>query len=359
MQLELPIYESQYTKLKHWITDSNMRAAAIYQPKITQHRFLVDKIITWGDATTEHIQIDTDGWFYLDGVKRKLIGMTDPMIYASGDPYDTGGGTTNYDILHTELDYLVSKGVRLYQVGLWRWYPASEYTNILQLFYDHKMLLVPVFTARGVGTGWDNFTTLDWTIDDNGTSMQYLTAWINAVKAFSNVVAISLNNELDLLGAYTYTLALATDYQALCVSTASALTTIPLLTKFTQIGLSSFGATVANALLTYSKIPCINLYYPTVADATALSKEAKNWYNYKTNCANHWVTETNYAVAFVYNATLLTVAMVDALFANNATAVFLYTVQDTSAAMFFDANGTKIANMDTLMANVDTWQAAC
>ena len=37
--------------------------------------YLLDRVVEWGDGTTEHIQIGDDGFFRLDGVKRCLVGI--------------------------------------------------------------------------------------------------------------------------------------------------------------------------------------------------------------------------------------------------------------------------------------------
>jgi hypothetical protein len=338
-----------------------MRAAAILNPTPVQHRFIYDNIITWGDAATEHIQIDTAGWFYLNGVKKKLVGMTDPQSYNSGTMYDTA----NKAIFDTELTYLQSKGVRLYQTALTAWAPASVYAPVLQLLYNHKMLAVPIFTLRGGGTGWDNLTTLDWTVDANGSVSTYLTAWVNAVKAFPNMVAIILENELDNLLAYTYTWAQAASYEAFLVSTARALTTLPFLTKFSFIGNSAFSSPAQNVLLQYSAIPCFDIYNTTANDLSTSCGRTYNWYSRLLNVPSRqfWVTETNYATPYFIgpDATQLTAAMVSAILAQNVSAVFLFSVQQhgTPAAMFFDSSGNYIANLDTLMANMTTWQAPC
>ena len=37
--------------------------------------YVLDRVIQWADGSTEHVQIDSDYFFILDGQKKKLVGM--------------------------------------------------------------------------------------------------------------------------------------------------------------------------------------------------------------------------------------------------------------------------------------------
>ena len=49
--------------------------------------FLLDRVITWADGTKEHVQIGNDGYFYLDGAKKHLVGINFSIILS----WDTNG----------------------------------------------------------------------------------------------------------------------------------------------------------------------------------------------------------------------------------------------------------------------------
>ena len=44
--------------------------------------YIFDKVITWHDGSSEHVQIGADGFFRLDGEKKRLVG-----IYIYQNPY--------------------------------------------------------------------------------------------------------------------------------------------------------------------------------------------------------------------------------------------------------------------------------
>jgi hypothetical protein len=318
---------------------------------------LLQKTITWGDGTVETVVIDSNGNFILNGAQTKLVGFCDSMIYAHGVPYDTD----NMALLNKELDYLQGKGVRLYQVNLWLW-GEDAYDGLLQMFYDHKMLVVPLFS----GTGESNFgdlTTTDFVVDSTGTISTFFAAWLKHVKSFQNVVSIIIENELDIqMSGSSYTLSNVTKYMDMLYNYAKANTTLPILTKFGVLNYDANAASVQNAFLHYSAIPAFDLYYTDATSFGSGCTTTSNWYSTKTSVSQMWVTEANYAYARepgYYNATKFTKDMVDAMFSHNVSAVFLFAVQDKydSSAMFFDTLGNPIANTEVLMANMAVWQA--
>jgi hypothetical protein len=320
--------------------------------------YLLDKVITWADGSKEHVQIDSDGFFILNGVKRRLVGFCDPSHYAVGDYWDAA----NITILHAELDYLQSVGVRLLhmEMGIAFDGDPTHYDDLLQLYYDHKMLVIPLFTVRGKWDNWDNLTTLNWVINAGKTVTDYLTEWVNHVKAFSNVVAIVLEDELDMLGEYTYTAIRAGDYMNLLHTTARALTSLPLLTKFVRYNYNAFALSAQNVLIPYSAIACIDLYGESEYEFTDQNNLCSAGYSTKSKPSQMWITETNYDY-YGLDATGMTKAMVDGMLAANASVVMLFAMYGTTgypAARFFDEEGVPIANCETLMANMATWQAA-
>jgi hypothetical protein len=316
--------------------------------------YLMQKTITWGDGTIESVAIDSDGIFVLNGMKKKLVGFTDPLQFSSGAYWDS----KNLALVDTELAYLQSKGVRLVhmQIGF-AWRSEADYDRILQLYFDHKMLIVPLFAVRGGGTGWDNLTTLDWTIAPGISVTKALTTWMKHVKTFSNVVAIVLENELDMKGAYTYTVDQAANYMSLLYATARPLTTLPLITKFGYAP-GSFATAVQNALIPYSAINCFDIYEASATDFSAAVDAVNVWSGTKSKPSHTWVTETNY-VTTGFDATKLTPSMIDALLTHGAAVVLVYQMYGPvdPETCLFDSSGNPTVTCDSLLTNISTWQS--
>ena len=316
--------------------------------------YLLQKTITWGDGTTESVSIDSNGFFIINGVKQRLVGFCDPCGYASGYLYDS----PNIAILNKELDYLQGKGVRLYEFDLGAWGPigGEPYDTILQPIYDHKMLAVPLF-HNDSRTEFGSLSTIDFTFGGSTVS-SWFAGWLTHVKAFPNVVSIILDNELDVSEGHTYTLANVTAYMDMLYNYAKANTNIPIVTKFGYLNNSAFATTVQNAFLPYSAVPCFDQYDSSAADFTTHCNATYNWAVSKGRNQQLWLTEANYADKG-YDATQLTKAMIDAMFAANVSAVFLFSVQmnSTPTAMFFDSSGNPTANANTVLANIPAWQA--
>jgi len=315
---------------------------------------LFSRVITWGDGSTETVEIDKDGFFILNGQKKRLLGFCDSMMCSSGSCYDT----QNTAILVKELDYLQSRGVRLYLASIWPW-AESEYDALLKLFYDHKMLLIPLFSLSGE-PNFGDLSVTDFEVGD-GTASTFFAAWLKHVKAFPNVVSIAIENEIDISAGHKYTLTNAGRYMDMLYNHARATTRIPLITKFGYIEYSEFATSVQNSFLHYSAIPSFNLYYSTPDKFAAACDMIHDWYESRGRNSQMWLTEMNYGTDdLVLDATKLTSEMVDEVFAHNVSAAFLFGVQDKyyPGAMFFDSDGNPIDNLNLLLKNLPGWQAA-
>jgi hypothetical protein len=105
--------------------------------------YLFDKVITWADGSTEHVQIGKDGFFRLNGEKRRLMGMfLDLQSLPTGD-YGQFYLPSNMAMYEKELAYLRSIGVRLihfelgYVYGHTGSFAAEQkaYKDLLDLVY--------------------------------------------------------------------------------------------------------------------------------------------------------------------------------------------------------------------------------
>jgi hypothetical protein len=175
--------------------------------------YLLDKVITWADGSTEHVQIDNERFFVIDGVKRKLVGMVLTTTYM---PYQLAADdgtefylTDNLDIYDRELTYLESVGVRVVAVHLKyiRWYTPNHsiqeeeagFTALLDLIYKHKMLIIAQVTGKWM-PNFSNASNPDFSWNVNGGTDSwgaFLERCSNILAKYSNVVAVSADNELD------------------------------------------------------------------------------------------------------------------------------------------------------------------
>ena len=171
--------------------------------------YLLDKTITWSDGSVERVQIGKDGFFRLNGEKKKLVGVFLGTQYMPTGTWGQFYLPDNMAIYEKELAYLQSIGVRLIHADLvyikfvdWGLRTFAEeqkaYKNFLDLLYRHKMLVIPEICGRG-NPEFGGLQVNDFPIYKYGDSMgQWAARWIDIVSKYGNVVGIIAENELDL-----------------------------------------------------------------------------------------------------------------------------------------------------------------
>ena len=138
-----------------------------------ENTYLLDKVITWSDGSTEHVQIGKDGFFILNGIQKQLVGI-DLSVYDM--PVGEGGQfwlPENLAVYNKILTYLQSAGVRVVHLEMkyiYWWLPsiskevdfpsecpeeATAYKTLLDLLYQHKMLVIPGLYGKWQ-PGFDN-----------------------------------------------------------------------------------------------------------------------------------------------------------------------------------------------------------
>ncbi|HEX76467.1 MAG TPA: hypothetical protein G4O12_07840 [Dehalococcoidia bacterium] len=166
--------------------------------------YLLDRLIEWPDGSTEHIQIDKDGFFHLDGQKKRLVGMV--MSACSPDsphPWNFWEAE-NLAYFDRQLTYLESAGVRLiratflYGYDHWRNEEgeATAYKAYLDLFYKHKMLVIMGLHPKYI-PGFGSLETPDFEISAGDTLGKWAVRLTAVVNLYPNIVAINVDNELD------------------------------------------------------------------------------------------------------------------------------------------------------------------
>jgi len=171
-----------------------------------------DKTITWDDGTTEHVQIGNDGFFVLDRVKRHLVGMVLGSQYPAGGEYGQFYLPSHMALWETQLAYLQSVGVRLIHVQIE--YILAYMVNdtvaervaieaVFNLLRKYKMLVIPQISNKAnypygnlVESEWGTFPDNVWTSPE--THERWATRFINIASSYENVVAIGVENELDI-----------------------------------------------------------------------------------------------------------------------------------------------------------------
>jgi hypothetical protein len=195
---------------------SIVSSASLFNPRIAlanNNQHLLDRVIQWNDGTSEHIQIDSEGFFILDGTKRRLVGM---CLSTTFMPYGDSGEfylPENMAVYEEELSYLESIGVRIIHIELryirW-WLPngslskeEAAYRSLLDLLYQHKMLVIPMLAAKAMPNygnltetnfSWDVWAGTGMTKDSIGS---WAERWSRIVGEYSNVVGVVAENEID------------------------------------------------------------------------------------------------------------------------------------------------------------------
>ncbi len=175
--------------------------------------YLYDRVINWADGSSEHIQIDKEGFFHIDGTKKNLVGMYLSKRLPYGDVSGQFYLPENLAFLDKELTYLESAGIRLVRIELpylrW-WLPdvadeKAAYSALLDLIYKHRMLVIPGIYSKWIG-GFNDLETPDfyrglqingkW-VPDADSLGKWAERWVEVVKKYPNVVAVCAENELD------------------------------------------------------------------------------------------------------------------------------------------------------------------
>jgi hypothetical protein len=334
----------------------------------------LDKVITWSDGTIEHVQIDNDGFFILNGVKKRLIGMVlTTSSFAYDNPFYTRQNMDRYD---KELTYLESIGVRLIHTDLRyvRWSASSiddektVYRTLLNLLYRHKMLVIPLITGKGL----PNFNNLEnpnfsWTVNGKSDSMgSWANRWGRIVGEFQNVVTVVADNELD----YPYEaqdltwIPNATDQKYGPVEVANYLNylenilssslEVPIITK--MVGYRWSRPDIKVACLEASSFPSFTCYANTSQAMDGRLDELLSWVaesGYRTT--GWWCLELNNGLPIVLE--LFNVYYVDSVLSHGASVVMLFPSNSTEYdSQFFDINGNPVPKLIEVAQYIEGWQ---
>jgi len=310
---------------------------------------LLDRTIRWADGSSEHVQIDSNCYFRLDGRKARLVGIDLGTTGMSKEFYDPA----SLAIFDKELAYLESAGIRLIHVCFP--YPgykreAERYSGLLDLLYRRKMLVFPLITGKWL-PNFGNLTQADFVIGGSDSLGQWATRWCAVMTNYPNVVAVAAENELDIPqkppavpARQDYTGAATAAYMKFLTSTIRSPWRGPVVTKLCgEVNASwPWRPDIKEAVLPFSDTPCLDVYYPTVREMDAHLEAVLNWLKekgFKTNGV--WIAEANAGTGNAPRSADFSTAYVESMFDHGAAVVCLWVANRVKnpAWAFFDADG--------------------
>jgi hypothetical protein len=321
--------------------------------------FVYDNTITWGDSTTERVQIDDSYSIYLNGTETNLVGMvlSDRTPYGAENDLTTEEALAFYD---TQLSYLESIGVRTVQIQLSAQGDiGTHFTGIFDLAYQHKMLVYGLITAR-----YFSHTLVPTNFDIGSSDVN--TFFYNCstfLSGYDNIIGISADNEMDMwYGGDSWTVSAADDYMDYITNIISSeCIGIPLTTKVVTVYDAGRKA-YQDAFQPYVDMLTADTYY-TSASATQSGVAAfrARWPSYPNSGA--WLGEFNAynASTHLSDTSLFTNSYVDAAFAGGAKIIYLWDSYLPSGhtyrnSIFFDDDGNPVTQLENIATEMDTWQ---
>jgi len=303
----------------------------------------LNRWVTWDDGSIEHVVLGMDGFFVLNGTKRRLVGFdlgTTGLQKAFWDPDDLA-------IIEKELSYLQSIGVRLitldlFYVGLNN--EQSRYSPILNLLRDHKMFVFPVITGKWE-SGFDNLTIPDFPISGkygDDTMGNWTLRWLDVVTSYDNVVAISVENELDCPNPNQYYSGEQVSiYLDFLKGIVRSRTNLPITSK--QYYTTWSNLEVKRAILAKAEFPTDTDYsFNTIDHEDRLNRWTTFLGENNKSISGWWTGEINkYEDSGGIDTPNFTVEYIEQAFNHGASVVCLWTMNryaQTSVG-FFDANG--------------------
>ena len=324
--------------------------------------YLLDRVITWGDGTTEHIQIGRDAFFYLDGQKKHLVGMEVSGINPNIANYWEFWRPDSLALLDKQLAYFQSKGIRLARVRI---IPimnsvkstAQEkeaYTAYLDLFYKHKILVIMNVDARLL-PHFDGFDPVDFVMWQTDTVSQWAARLATIANGYSNVVAACADNELDNKAGVgqKYTTQQATEYLTLLTNVLrqnmDAVVTTTFMANNIEPGIKQAGLKLVD-------VPSLNNYFESPEIMKTNLNSLLPWMSIR---GGWWCMELGSWTKDGPNSDQVNAAYIDAAFDSGATIAMLFLTTDVPHPQYayFNNDGTPKPFMVAIAGEVSRLQA--
>lgn len=325
--------------------------------------YMLDKVVQWPDGTSEHIQIGTDGYFVLDGAKKRLVGMN-LGFGLSYDEEECYWLPENIERMDKILTYLEAAGVRIVEFepeSIWHYGGEAgeeydRYSTILDLVYEHKMFLMPHFVARHQPDAGDlsNPDFLMGYSDGTDTVGQWASRFADVIATYPNTVIMILGNELNIpFNDYDYQPQNVANYLAFIKNIMKSKVNVPVVANFAAYseGGVPIRDDIVNAGMTVLDWPCFTHYGDSISLYNSRIEILNNWLDSHAYPSNgYWIEETNFCSWSPPDASKFTVEYLDTLFEHGASMALLHTTMSPGnpGYSFFDENGDPIESMVAL-----------
>lgn len=333
--------------------------------------YMFHQVIKWPDRSREHVEIGNDGYFVLDGQKKRLVGMT-LGFGLSDDKRESYWLPRNLERWDRILDYLEDAGVRIvsfepesiYHFGGEAGEEFERYSSLLDLIFEHKMMVIPLFEAKHQPDAGD-LSNPDFDMAySNGTDTvgKWAFRFAKVMDKYPNVVSILVGNELNIpFNNIQYDPDNVSAHIVFIKDIIQSVIDVPVVTSFAGYYENDIPVRddIIKAGLDVTDWPCFTIY----GDSLELYNERitiltswlqENGYPHD----GYWVKETNYYSWSPPDASKFSVEYLDSLFAQGASIALLYAAlsEDDPGYSFFDRKGYPIESMQRLVPDIERLQ---
>ena len=337
--------------------------AAIPQPAhATNTEYLLDRNITWDDGTQERVQIGKDAYFYLDGEKKHLVGMTISEINPNINDYWEFWKPESLALLDKQLTYFQSIGMRLFRVrfiGILHSVSGeaqerAAYTAYLDVFYKHKMLVILLADSRLI-PNFSGFDPVDFVMWQHDTVSDWAGRLADIASKYSNVVAVCADNELDNKAGVgqKYTTEQANQYITL-LSGIFRMPNGPVITH--NLMVNNIEPDIKQAVLHQVDVPGFSCYFESPNDLKANVNSVLPRLGVS---GGWWAIELGTWVKDSPNSDKVNASMIEAAFDRGATVALLFLSTDKAHPeyAYFDSSGNPKPFLVAIGSDVSRLQA--
>lgn len=327
---------------------------------------LLNKTITWGDASEETVVIADDYKVTLAGTQKNLFGMVlvpvNPLCSTYAQRWDFYR-EENLLFFGKMLDYLQTKGVRVIRVAMNHTLSAVEndaayYGAFFDLFWDRKFLLIPYITVKymtganaAIKAGTMSAFPIEYSED---TLDEWLDRLLPIMATYDNIITVQCENEFDYPteGDQDYTAANVTTYMQYLVGRVN--TSLPGIPTTHNIMDDNTLTEIKAAALAEVDIPSIDTYRESgSAMSTALATMKTN-----RGLTNYWVLECGNYDNPTFNHDLVDASYPNACFKSGATLSLMFgmTHETDTTQQYFDWYGAPKANLAECLRHFNSLQ---
>ncbi len=338
---------------------------------ISPYDAMFSALIKWPDRSSEHIIIDHDGSFILNGHKTNLVGVTlgFGLSHDFDESYWLPENVARWDKI---LTYLEHSGVRIvsfepesiHNFGGKAGEEFERYSAMFDLIYEHKMLVMPHIVARHQPDA-DDLSTPDFMRSHSrhsDTVGQWASRFADVMTHYPNTVAVVIENELNIpVGGNNYQPEDVANYLSYLKCIINRELNVPVVTNFSghSEGTTPVRDDIIKAGLDVTDWPCFTIYGDSLELYNTRIKTLTEWLrNNGYPHEGYWIKETNYYSWSPPDASNFTVEYLESLINHGASIVLLYAAlsADDPGYSFFDNAGNPIKSMENLSREINRLQ---